>query len=92
MKNKNQRPVCVLVDNGSLKPEPTLHLRGLASDLEDELSVPVHPVSLLHSSKVDSSLLMSFITLPLDYFGRSYSLYSLCSTSAVSIMQLPTTE
>ncbi len=57
MKNKNQRPVCVLVDNGSLKPEPTLHLRGLASDLEDELSVPVHPVSLLHSSKVDSSLL-----------------------------------
>lgn len=43
---------CFLVDNGSLRPEPTLRLRELASALGERLDVPVSPVSLLHSHKV----------------------------------------
>ena len=48
---------CFLVDNGSLRAEPTLHLRNVARELGGFLEVPVHPVSLLHSSKVDAGLL-----------------------------------
>lgn len=48
---------CFLVDNGSLRPEPTLLLRKVACELGGLLGVPVHPVSLLHSSKVDANLL-----------------------------------
>ena len=44
---------CFLVDNGSLRPAPTLNLRIVANQLGGQLGIPVHPVSLLHSSKVD---------------------------------------
>lgn len=47
----------LLVDNGSLRPEPTLHLRSLADALALEVGSPVRPVSLLHSSRVDAGLL-----------------------------------
>lgn len=44
---------CVmLVDNGSSRAESTLALRRLAAALGGRLAVEVHPVSLLHSSKI----------------------------------------
>ena len=42
-----------LVDNGSLAPDATLELRGLAKALSGRLNYPVEAVSLLHSHKVD---------------------------------------
>ena len=41
-----------LVDNGSLRPEATLALRGLAEALTSYSGGVVHPVSLLHSHRV----------------------------------------
>lgn len=49
--------VIVLMDNGSLRAEATLQLRALADSLSEKIGQKVHPVSLLHSSKVDESLL-----------------------------------
>ena len=48
-------PVCFLFDNGSLRAASTLNLRKLAGRLEGRLNTPVHPVSLLHSSGVDTA-------------------------------------
>ena len=42
-----------LVDNGSLAPDATLELRGLAKALSGRLNYPVEVVSPLHSHKVD---------------------------------------
>jgi sirohydrochlorin ferrochelatase len=42
----------MLVDNGSQRPESTLSLRRLASDLSECIGRVVHPVSLLHASKI----------------------------------------
>jgi sirohydrochlorin ferrochelatase len=46
-----------LVDNGSLAPEATLELRGLATALTEQTGRKVEAVSLLHSHKVDASKL-----------------------------------
>ncbi|ADE54473.1 sirohydrochlorin chelatase [Coraliomargarita akajimensis] len=46
-----------LVDNGSLRPEATYQLRELARRLEAQLSIPVRPVSLLHSHKIEAERL-----------------------------------
>lgn len=43
----------MLVDNGSLRPAATLALRELAAEVSARSGVPVRPVSLLHSSKID---------------------------------------
>jgi sirohydrochlorin ferrochelatase len=43
----------LLTDNGSLRPEATLSLRRLAEALGREVGAVVHPVSLLHSGKID---------------------------------------
>lgn len=43
----------VLLDNGSLRAAATLQLRALAKALGENLGKEVHPVSLLHSTKVD---------------------------------------
>ena len=48
---------CFLVDNGSLRAEPTLNLRKIAVELGGRLGIPVHPVSLLHSAKVKNEKL-----------------------------------
>ena len=45
-------PLCVLFDNGSLRPEVTLNLRLIALRLQAEIGVTIHPVSLLHSSAI----------------------------------------
>lgn len=42
-----------LVDNGSLRPEATFSLRGLAAALSGRVGAAVHPVSLLHANRVD---------------------------------------
>lgn len=45
----------LLVDNGSHRAESTLSLRRIAGALGERVGVTVHPVSLLHSTKVDPS-------------------------------------
>jgi hypothetical protein len=45
-------PACLLVDNGSLRPEATLALRRLAGAVARRIGRPVAPVSLLHSNKI----------------------------------------
>ena len=45
-------PLCVLFDNGSLRPEATLNLRVIALRLQAAIGVAVRPVSLLHSSAI----------------------------------------
>ncbi len=42
----------VLLDNGSSRAESTLNLRRLASALAERVGEQVHPVSLLHASRV----------------------------------------
>ena len=46
-------PCILLVDNGSHRAESTLSLRHVAQALSGRIGVEVHPVSLLHSTKVD---------------------------------------
>jgi hypothetical protein len=48
---------CMITDNGSYRPESTLSLRKLASTLSERIGHPVHPVSLLHSTKIDPAAL-----------------------------------
>jgi len=48
-------PCTLLVDNGSHRAESTLSLRRIAESLGSQLGREVHPVSLLHSTKVDPS-------------------------------------
>lgn len=50
-------PVAFLYDNGSFRPESTLVLRRLATQLAPLLPGPVHAVSLLHSTRVPADQL-----------------------------------
>lgn len=52
-----QRPIYLLVDNGSVEAGSTLSLRKSAHATSHLAGVEVLPVSLLHSSKVESQLL-----------------------------------
>jgi sirohydrochlorin ferrochelatase len=47
--------ICLLFDNGSLRPAATFSLRRTAAALARRLPVPVHAVSLLHSSAIDAA-------------------------------------
>jgi sirohydrochlorin ferrochelatase len=47
----------LLVDNGSYEPAATLALRGLAQEVGKLIGQPVHPVSTMHSTKIDPTLL-----------------------------------
>lgn len=47
----------MLVDNGSRRADATLALRRLSAELGDRLGLPIHPVSLQHSSKVSAETL-----------------------------------
>lgn len=51
------KEMVILMDNGSLRAEATLQLRRIASVLSEKIGVEVHPVSLLHSSKIDPEAL-----------------------------------
>ncbi len=48
-------PICLLVDNGSLRPEAVLTMRRVAQKLNCLSAYEVIPVSLLHSNKIDPS-------------------------------------
>lgn len=48
----DELPCTLLVDNGSYRAESTLSLRRLAAALGREVGHTVHPVSLLHSTRV----------------------------------------
>ena len=49
---------CYLItDNGSYRPEATFSLRSLAKRLGDQVGQLIHPVSLLHSTKISPSKL-----------------------------------
>lgn len=50
-------PVIFLVDNGSKRPEATLQLRRIASDLSQHSGHNIHPVSLQHADSIDPGLL-----------------------------------
>jgi sirohydrochlorin ferrochelatase len=45
-------PLCVLFDNGSLRPEAALNLRVIALRLQGSIGATVRPVSVLHSSAI----------------------------------------
>ena len=45
-------PIVFLVDNGSLRPQATIGLRGLAEGLSGRTGMRVEAVSLLHSHKI----------------------------------------
>lgn len=46
-----------LVDNGSYEPAATMALRGLAKEVGKLIGEEVHPVSTMHSTKIDPTLL-----------------------------------
>ena len=48
-------PICLLVDNGSLRPEAIFSLRRVAQKLSIETEFEVLPVGLLHSNKIKVS-------------------------------------
>ena len=48
-------PCILLVDNGSHRADSTLSLRRIAEFLSARIEAKVHPVSLLHSTRVDPS-------------------------------------
>ncbi|MFL2928379.1 MAG: sirohydrochlorin chelatase [Opitutales bacterium] len=50
-------PICLLVDNGSLRPEAVLGMRRVAQKLSSASSFVVRAVSLLHSDKIAPSKL-----------------------------------
>lgn len=50
-------PRVLLVDNGSLQPASTLQLRQIAIRLQASIGIPVDPVSLAHSDRVDPGAL-----------------------------------
>lgn len=50
-------PICVLFDNGSLRPESILSLRRTARALEEKIGVEVKPASWRYSDRVDPKLL-----------------------------------
>ncbi len=66
-------PICLLIDNGSLRPEAVLTLRKVAERLSDSSDFMVIPLGLLHSNKINSKELNgenaqtieTFLTSPL---------------------------
>ena len=54
-KTFEKSPVCILVDNGSLKPDAILALRRVAEQLAFRTNVDFRAAGLLHSDKVDAS-------------------------------------
>jgi len=54
-KTFEKSPVCILVDNGSLKPGAILALRRVVDQLALRTNLDFHAAGLLHSDKVDAS-------------------------------------
>ena len=49
------KPCVILMDNGSHRAESTISLRRISQSLSQQINTEVHPVSLLHSTKVNPS-------------------------------------
>ena len=49
------KPCVILMDNGSHRAESTINLRRISKSLSQQINTEVHPVSLLHSTKVNPS-------------------------------------
>ncbi len=54
-KTFEKSPVCILVDNGSLKPGAILALRRVSEQLAFRTNLDFHAAGLLHSDKVDAA-------------------------------------
>jgi len=65
------KPCVILMDNGSHRAESTMNLRRIAQSLSQHINIEVHPVSLLHSTKVDASNLDGKKAEILEPFIRS---------------------
>ncbi|TNF93669.1 MAG: cobalamin biosynthesis protein CbiX [Gammaproteobacteria bacterium] len=50
-------PIVLLIDNGSKRPEATLQLRKIASQLGDRAGQVIHPVSLQYTDKISIDVL-----------------------------------
>ena len=53
-KTFENRPVCLLADNGSLRPDAVLALRRVAEKLANRTGMETEAVGLLHSDKVEA--------------------------------------
>ncbi|WAC19039.1 hypothetical protein OVA24_17570 [Luteolibacter sp. SL250] len=53
LKEAMDEPCCILTDNGSYQSESTMSLRNVAERLAERIGQTVHPVSLLHSTKIN---------------------------------------
>ena len=56
-KTFENRPVCLLADNGSLRPDAILALRHVAEKLAQRTGIETEAVGLLHSNKVGAAYL-----------------------------------
>ena len=65
------KPCVILMDNGSHRAESTMNLRRIAQSLSQKINTEVHPVSLLHSTKVEPSKLEGKKAEILEPFIRS---------------------
>lgn len=59
------------MDNGSLNPEATINLRNIAKALELKTDLPIRPVGLMHSHKVDSQKLGGARAETMDFLFQS---------------------
>jgi sirohydrochlorin ferrochelatase len=74
------KPLVVLIDNGSSKPQATRNLRRLASDLSRYSAHRVYPVSLQHADRIapdqldgrPAQLLGSFLSSQLEQGNRDF--------------------
>ena len=65
------KPCVILMDNGSHRAESTMNLRRIAQSLSQKINSEVHPISLLHSTKVEPSKLEGKKAEILEPFIRS---------------------
>mmetsp|Transcript_13046 Transcript_13046/g.21122 ORF Transcript_13046/g.21122 Transcript_13046/m.21122 type:complete len:624 (-) Transcript_13046:143-2014(-) len=59
---------CLLVDNGSIRPEPVLQLRQHAAKLQEALGIKVQAVHARHSNKIEPSRLGGIAASILEHF------------------------
>lgn len=60
-----------LVDNGSLNPEATVNLRNIAKTLASKTDLPIRPVGLMHSHKVEIHKLGGTQAETMDFLFQS---------------------
>jgi sirohydrochlorin ferrochelatase len=74
------KPLIVLIDNGSSRPQATRNLRHLAAELSRSSGLLVHPASLQHADRIapdqldgsPAQLLSSFLSIQLEHDNRNF--------------------